>query len=462
MTEIKETARVAGSLFSLEALQLLDDDNCNALLVSDRTLYLMQRFALNEVNWWGRYASEYVGSDGYIPVLADSDDGGVVDTIARMFRLEIEDMSCDIVGAINELTVAIAAAQNTSCCTVIGTDVETTDGQEGGGLPDPVNGIAYESATAIDDRKCLAANYIHMSIRDAIKELADNNVDSYAYAGLSGISGIVAIIIGGAIAGPFGALIGGVIGLILTMSTMIFKATITLDDIYDLVIDNEDDAVCSLYTAVSSSGAKAAYEAYLSGAGATSLQVEFVGLFLTTNLLNLLFFAWGDSETAIEAITPVSTCGGCDWQHTFDFTIDEQGWTNDAMGGKPFGVYVPGVGWSSVWGNIGGTFDERLFMRLLVTSTSVNFTYIRNVYTLSGACGGGSGFAMTSVAGAGVLVVAQSPLICGTPLMDVDNTGAVLDPTSFRSEMNGAAASDGAANFILTSVVLSGTGDDPF
>ncbi len=60
MTGIKQISRATGALFDVDGLQLLDDSNCNLLLVSDRTLYLLQQFALNEVNWLARYVEEYI------------------------------------------------------------------------------------------------------------------------------------------------------------------------------------------------------------------------------------------------------------------------------------------------------------------------------------------------------------------------------------------------------------------
>lgn len=311
MTQVKQTGRAAGSLFEVSGLQSLSDEGCNLLLVSDRTLYLLERFARNEVNWEARYIDQLVGSDGYIPVTEASPDFDFVKNVARIFRLEMTDMSCEIVAAINGVAAALTQAQASSCGCQIGSDVDGDDGQEGGPLPGPVGGEPYVEADPITDRKCLASNYIHQSVRDVVNELKLNRADQYGFAGLAFVLSLLSTTVGALIAGPFGLLAGAVVGAFLAMATLLFKASFSLTLLEDAILADEAGAICTLYDATSASGARTAYTAHLSAEGATSLEIEFVEYLLTNNQLNLLFFGWGDSEDVIADVTPTHVCSSC-------------------------------------------------------------------------------------------------------------------------------------------------------
>lgn len=324
MTEVRQLDRVAGSLFDVSGLQGLSEDTCNLLLVSDRTLFLLERFARNEVNWQARYIEQYVGADEYIPVDEASDDFDFVKEVARIFRLEVTDMSCDLVTALNSIAAAISEAQAASCGCEIGSDVDTDDGETGGPLPGPVNGVEYEEASAIEDRKCLAANYIHQSILAIVTELKLNRADQYGFAGLAFVLSLLATTIGALVAGPVGLLVGAVVGSFLAMATLLFKASFSLALLETAIEGDEQAGICALYSAWSASDAREAYLDYLADEGATSLELEFVEYFLSNNLLNLLFFAWGDSEEVIAEVTPTHVCTtcptayGCPWEFLLD------------------------------------------------------------------------------------------------------------------------------------------------
>ena len=142
-----------------------------------------------------------------MPVFPAHADYDFVLGVIRAYRTEVTDLTCDLVEAINGLSATISGSAGNDCGCQIGTDVETTDGIEGGDLPDPVNGQAYEEPSAISDRKCKAANYIHQGVRDVVNELKLNRADQYAFAGLQFVLTLVTTIIGGLIAGPFGLLV---------------------------------------------------------------------------------------------------------------------------------------------------------------------------------------------------------------------------------------------------------------
>jgi hypothetical protein len=51
------------------------------------------------------------------------------------------------------------------------------------------------------------------------------------------------------------------------------------------------------------------------------------------------------------------------FEHTFDFEIDDQGWTTRAEDDRDFGTYTAGVGWESVFG-FQAVWAERLYMQI--------------------------------------------------------------------------------------------------
>jgi len=256
----------------------------------------------------------------------DSESGDVQE--ASEIGMEIFDnmTSCSgLVSSINELKVALAA---NSCGCEIGSDVETSDGQEGGPLPDPIDGVAYEPASAIVDRKCLAANYVHQSVLGIVTELKDKRADQYGFAGLAFVLSVVATIVGTLLLGPFGLLIGAVSGSLLTMATLLFKASFSLLLLETAILADEDEAICTLFEATSAGQARTDYTDHLLANGATSLEVAFVDLLLTNNVVNLLFFAWGDSEDTISSVVPTSDCSTCGQiLEQWLFPVNDENWT---------------------------------------------------------------------------------------------------------------------------------------
>lgn len=311
---------VLGAIHDVARLKEMGDEPCNVIAVSEGTLNIIQNYAIDEVTFLSRYGVSFQGGD-YVPVdPAHPDYGFVLDTI-RKYRLEVNDLTCDLVEAINGLSAVISGSSTADCACQIGSDVETTDGEEGGDLPDPVSGVEYAEPSAIEDRKCLASNYVHQSVRDVVNELKLNRADQYAFAGLQFVLTLVSTVIGGLIAGPFGLLAGAVVGEMLAMALGLFKASFSLTILLTAITADEETAVCVLYEATSASEARDAYLSVLDDEGATSVELEFVEHLLSNNVLNLLFFAWGDSEDVIADVTPEIDCAvcACDTPGSYDF-----------------------------------------------------------------------------------------------------------------------------------------------
>lgn len=324
--------RARGFVHDIDTVAALSDVASNIRLLSDRSLYILQNLSGEDVTFLSRYGEIETGGF-YLPVQEGSPEAETVYDAINLIRRDLNDMTVEtalecICEQLESIAASISAAQGESATCTIGSDVETSDGTEGGPLPDPVNGIDYDPPSAIIDRKCKAANYIHGSISEVVTELKLNRADQYLFAGLAFVLALVTTIVGGLILGPFGLLLGAVSGSFLSMATLLFKASFSLALLETAILADQDAAICALFEATSASGARTAYLAHLTAEGATALEIEFVEFFLTNNLLNVLFFAWGDSEDVIDATPIISDCSSCvsileDW----DFVAGLEGWT---------------------------------------------------------------------------------------------------------------------------------------
>ncbi len=365
---LRDIESVGGAIHDVARLKSMDDGPCNVVLVSERTLNIIQNYAIDEATYTSRYGVEFKGGD-YVPVDPEHTDYEFVLGVIRAYRNEVNDMTCDLVAAIAGLTATISASATADCACQIGSDVETTDGEEGGDLPDPVNGQEYTEPSPISDRKCKAANYIHQGIRDIVNELKLNRADQYSFAGLQFVLTLVTTVIGGLVAGPFGVLVGAVVGSGLSMALSLFKGSFSLTILLAAITADEQAAVCALYEATSASIARADYLQVLDDEGATSVELEFIGHLLSNNILNLLFFEWGDSEDAIDNVVAEQTCtacappAGCPWVFaeiytgSGDLTKDGEERTLTATVG-PGGFYRLHVNLDTVSGSPGEDCDS--------------------------------------------------------------------------------------------------------
>ena len=231
MTGIKQIARATGALFDVAGLQLLDDSNCNVLLVSDRTLYLLQQFALNEVNWLARYVEEYLPPGFYVPVDELSPDADFCKNVARLYRLEVNDLSCDIVAALEAMNVNLADMALSAASSAA---FDSTGG--GTGAPPPLDtsdvpigeGQQFETQEEYFAAKCIAANALFDTITGMIAWLDSNSIDVVlgVFGGIT--SGLIA---GALVAGPVGwALVLGT-SLVVGLASFLISDSLDFEDI---------------------------------------------------------------------------------------------------------------------------------------------------------------------------------------------------------------------------------------
>lgn len=327
---------VRGSVHDIEQVSSLSSTEGNIRLLSDRSLYILQNLSGEDVTFLSRYG-EILDGGYYLPVEEGSPEAEEVYNAINLVRRDLTNMTVEstlecICAALQDIAASVSAAQGTSCGCDVGSDVDTTSGQQGGALPDPVNGVAYDFPSAIVNRKCKASNYIHGAVKAYVSEFKANRLDQYGYAAVASVLQIVSTIVGGLVAGPAGLLIGAVVGSFLSTSLLLWKASFSLTLLLDAIEFDEDGAICALYEASSASVARDAYTAHLLANGATSAEIEFVEYLLPNNLLNLLFFAWGDSEAAIDGATIIHDCSTCtsplaEWY----FQESAEGWTHADM-----------------------------------------------------------------------------------------------------------------------------------
>jgi len=313
---LKRLSRVFGSIFDVAALSEIPDDDCHVIFVSGRTLYLMQHFGNNEVNFLARYADSF-SDDGryYDAVDLDSPNVDLVQRIAQDYRLEVLDMQCtDVIAAIDNLAAQIGlinvALQNSGGC---GCGDQTLDP---GPLDDQAIDLSQHGGSGANylTYKCEYSNLIVDKVLYVIREIDAANVDVWL---LGGVGGATAILGGLLLAGPAGWTAILALGVVSALLLAVIELGVDdLSDIETVLASHQDDLVCALYDAGIAQEAKDTFLAVLAGQGISAIGLQVVGLMLWNDVLNQLFF-----ETSVHS--PVST-----WLND-DFTPSTCGATCD-------------------------------------------------------------------------------------------------------------------------------------
>jgi len=145
--------RPRGSLHDLEHLDGLSGDRNRLLCVSDRVLYLIHNFASLDVEMRARFVEERL-ENGYIPVSDGSAHFDLFNEVVNDFRLQVLDMSCDIVAGLAEIRDAIqalslnAAASSTVCCNYTFDPSSYYEDAPGSGAPSEKCLLSYAFALA--------------------------------------------------------------------------------------------------------------------------------------------------------------------------------------------------------------------------------------------------------------------------------------------------------------------------
>lgn len=284
---LKRLSRVFGSVFDVVALSEIPDDDCHVLFVSGRTLYLMQHFGNNEVNFLARYADSF-SEDGryYDSVDLDSANVDLVQRIAQDYRLEVLDMQCtDVIAAIDNLAAQVGLV-NISSQGGCGCDggVLDSEGLDNNTPPDPTDADFLAG-------KCRVANVIVDRVLYVTRQLDNFGVDD-AFGALLGLTTTLVITV--LASGPIGWSVALVLGLASGLITIWAALSGTdLGDLETAITANQDDLVNSLYQAASATAAKTAFLAILDGIPLSAALQSLVGFMLPVNVLNELFLPTG-------------------------------------------------------------------------------------------------------------------------------------------------------------------------
>lgn len=317
-------------------------------------------------------------------------------------------------------------------------------------------GEQFPDAETFYSAKCTVSNAVRDTVFETIKWLGDNNID--LLAGLFG--GVTSgLIVGLSLAGPAGWAVAIAGSLIPLIAGYLVRYSFSFGDVEDALDETHEATVHALYNGNSTDSSR---DGFLSAvdAAATSITVverQILSFLLSNTLLNQLFEPRPDLMD-YEPPDPI-TCPS--FSHAFDFTIDNQGWERDDDDGRPFGDYVPGVGWVSVWGAVQGAPDERLYIRM-DTFLADSLTSLTATYTMTGLCTA-SANAKAEFIRSGQRVWGhnmQPP--CGENGFIYEGVMTLDNCTAMRMTTVGGVASDGQVEFIITKIVVTGTGTNPF
>jgi len=107
MTTIRNLGRVGGAVHDVAHLETLDPDDCHVILLSERSLYILNNLSLEEVGYLARYAKQHLPGNLFVPVEVGDEWEEFVRDAQNAFGLEITDMTCDIVGVLEGLVTEI-------------------------------------------------------------------------------------------------------------------------------------------------------------------------------------------------------------------------------------------------------------------------------------------------------------------------------------------------------------------
>lgn len=282
---VRTVSSINGAVHDVARLKAMDLEPCYIIGVSETTLNIIQNYAIDEIGFLSRYG---VGFDGgyYTPIDEDhADFDFVLDTIRR-YRLEVNDLTCDLVEAINGLT---AVAQTMVECCQTSSETSSQDGDStphDGVVSVGQPGDQFPDEDAFSDAKCNAANASFDTIRDFMIVLGEQ-IDTIKL-GFGITSGLIAL---AAIAGPASWAIFGISAVVISMAYHLLTYTVDYTDMEDALDDVHSELVLALYNSTNTQTAKDDFLTELANSTpALSVpETALISMMLTSQLLNQLF-----------------------------------------------------------------------------------------------------------------------------------------------------------------------------
>jgi len=230
--------------------------------------------------------------------------------------------------------------------------------------------------------------------------------------------------------------------------------------------DNRIQIACCMYQALQGDAVtQANFKLALTGCGFTPLsQLEIMRDLIEMTLQDdgnwYAFVAqlgghFAASTAAIaECICTETFC------HEFDFTDNDGGWYNRVADSRPFGVWQAGLGWRSVYGQIAGIWDQRLYIvREGFADTLV--TSVKWVYETTGTGYGDGRVWNMDLKEGGVRQHLESWQDYPHPEVFVEEWVGEETIDEIEQSMVADNTSD-TCDFVLTKVIVCGLGTDPF
>lgn len=283
---LRDVSRVRGALMDVARLEALPSDDCNVLLVSSRTLYMLANYAVEEVNFLGRYfRAEFSG--GLVDTVESGDsEVDFIRETAQGFRKEVVPVTCDLVAELRNITNAILSLSLAGCCPPTGDNPPQPEVIEG--QPPPEGYREYDPS--VTDRKCKLANMAVDDLIALIDILIANDVTAIANLTVGAMSALWTMVVALIPTGPVGWALAG-LGAIASLIGFFLVNTLDLVGLKTMINNNRTDLVCAIFNASTNTIAFNDFKEVLSGAGASLVDLLFLDTLNLLDGLAVVFFA---------------------------------------------------------------------------------------------------------------------------------------------------------------------------
>ena len=309
--------RINGAIFDYNHITTLSDIDCHVLLVSSRTLYLLQNIALEEPGYYGRYiTAQYDGQD--VETVDKGDPETVtIDRVAEQFRLEVIPVCDELFTILNDIKIQLTTiAQTPNCgCETVGTVVPEEPITEN---PPIGPGTDFENEGEYNLYKCLAAESIVYGMVSLQQLYLDRFPFGWAGVAIAVMSGVFQFIL---TATKMNGLIAGLGLLSDLIASVITLGTDDVTAVRDAIEANYDQLKCRLYCATSTADAITGWQEIIDdNAALTAEQTDYMDLFLQPIVFNRLF-AYRPDELFVGLAADCSECGCDAGACSFQFSV---------------------------------------------------------------------------------------------------------------------------------------------
>lgn len=267
------------------------------------------------IDFYGDWRSRYVESlDVPIYNLREVDDNNwqIVQDALDLAQHEIgDDMSCDIVSAINNLTLAIQG--QSGCCGETYGDTQNPPGTIDGTETSPPAGFV-DPVVAVDTHRCDMSNLFWHGIDDILTELIQVGFENQFALGMTVITLTFTTVL--TTTSPFFAAFTEYIGFVANLVLSLWNGEFSLNVIQTAWRNNKENIICTLYRNGSTDSRKIAYDALIDTFSLSDAEALMLKSFATLSTLASQFYApeelasqWSELVGALDST--YQDCLGC-------------------------------------------------------------------------------------------------------------------------------------------------------